>query len=250
MNRRRPRDRGQATSTRAVMSELYERGLFRTWFRDRPEGWTLVSGQWSPIYLQLRELCSYPDLLRDIASLLGRLVEKESGIDRIAGVAYAGLPIALATSLATGIPCLMTRKIDTGSEADAQLKAYGQHALVEGAMRPGDRVALVDDLVTGFDSKLVATSQILEEARRRGIDGVSCSDVFVVIDREQGASERASTLGYQLRALMTLREGLELLRPRLATEEHEVISAYLSDPAEFQDPERQATLRAMHKTEE
>ena len=37
-----------------IIGMLYDQGMIRTWYRDKPEGWTLVSGIWSPFYIQLR----------------------------------------------------------------------------------------------------------------------------------------------------------------------------------------------------
>jgi orotate phosphoribosyltransferase len=227
-----------------IMLGLYERGMLRTWYRHRPEGWTLVSGQWSPLYLQLRELCSHPDLLRLTGEALAEKVAAIGPIDRLVGVAYAGIPIAIATSLAAGVPCLMTRKI-TGSQEEAvtELKRYGQHALVEGEMSSGDRLGLVDDLVTRFDSKLEAARNVNDEAKRRELFDVTCRDVFVVIDREEGGAQTASALGFSLHALIRLSEGIELLRPMLDGVEYDVITAYLRDPRGFQDAAVRAELR-------
>ena len=145
-----------------IMFGLYEHGLFRTWYRDRPDGWTLVSGQWSPVYLQLRELCSYPRLLAATGVALARLVSRETpDADCLIGVAFAGIPLAIAASLASGVPAGMTRKIAGRTEAaTAQtLEKYGQHAAVEGNFASGSRLVLVDDLVTRFDSKLAGRSR-------------------------------------------------------------------------------------------
>jgi orotate phosphoribosyltransferase len=228
---------------------LYERGLFRTWYRDRPEGWTLVSGLWSPMYLQLRELASHPALLRDIGEALGQVIREEIGdASSIVGIAYGGIPIAVAASLASGVPAAMTRKLEAKSEGeiDEALRAYGQHASVEGVLEGNSRLVLVDDLVTGFDSKLVAARQVEHEAQRRGLEGVTCRDVAVVVDREQGGAEAARSHGFSLHSVLRMRaDYLPLLKERLAPVEHEVVTAYLEDPEPFQDPGEQRRLAAI-----
>lgn len=228
---------------------LYENGLFRTWFRDRPQGWTLVSGLWSPIYLQLRELSSYPGLLRDAGEALGQILRQEiPDADGLVGIAYGGIPIAVAASLASGVPAAMTRKLEAKSDLEIEeaLAAYGQHASVEGAIEEGSRLVLVDDLVTGFDSKLVAARQVWHEAARRGLSQVSCRDVVVVVDREQGGAEAARSHGFNLHSALKLRsDGLEWLAGKLAPVEYEVVSAYLEDPTPFQDVGEQERLAGL-----
>lgn len=232
---------------RRIAVGLYENGLFRTWYRDQPAGWTLVSGLWSPLYLQLRELGSHPTLLHDIGEALAQVMREDvSDADALVGIAYGGIPIAVATSLASGVPAAMTRKMEARSESeiDEALRAYGQHASVEGLLGgDGARLVLVDDLVTGFDSKLVAARQVEREAERRGLREVSCRDVLVVVDREQGGSEAAKSHGFALHALLRLRSDcLPLLQQRLAPVEYEVVTSYLEDPAPFQDPAEQERL--------
>lgn len=224
---------------------LYERGMFRTWFRDRPEGWTLVSGLWSPVYLQLRELASHPDLLRDVGVALAGILEEElPDADALVGIAYGGIPIAVAASLASGVPAVMTRKLEAGG--GDELAKYGQHASVEGEIPENSRLVLVDDLVTRFDSKLVGAEQVEQEAARRGLEGVGCRDVLVVVDREQGGEEAAQEHGFSLRSVLRLQsEGLDALRERLAPVEYDMVKAYFEDPAAFQDPGEQRRLAAM-----
>ncbi len=232
-----------------IMSGLYDSGLFRTWYRHQPEGWTLVSGLWSPVYLQLRELCSNPRLLAAAGEALGRLVERYvPDADCLVGVAFGGIPLAVAASLATGIPAAMTRKIagrDEHATSEA-LASYGQHAAVEGALTSGARLVLIDDLVTGFDSKLSAAKQVMFEVARRGLQDVRCTDVAVLIDREQGGDVAARAHGFELHSMIRLRsQGLDWLRPRLEPIEYAVLTAYFDNPVPFQASSEQLRLRGL-----
>jgi len=95
-----------------IIAELYEHGLIKTWFRDKPEGWKLVSGIWSPFYIQLRALPSYPSLLKKIGQQMGEMIKEECSIERVLGIAMAGIPIAVAISVEHSIPLCYTRKLE------------------------------------------------------------------------------------------------------------------------------------------
>lgn len=224
---------------RDLSREFYRRGLIKTWSRDRPEGWTLVSGLWSPFYLQLRLLPSHPDLLKRIAQAFGQFLSGESlPATRLVGVAMAGIPISTATSVETGIPGGYTRKIEGARSVEAfrsRLADYGQHSLIESELVEGDRVVLVDDLVTRFDSKLVAIEMLQTEIGRRGIKGAKVSGVLVIVDREQGASEHAARLGIRLHSLLRFASDcVPQLEGVASPDELNVLSSYLKDPTAFQ----------------
>ena len=61
----------------------------------------------------------------------------------------------------------------------------------------GDAVALIDDLVTRLNSKLIGREQMLAEARRRDIT-INCNTIVVLVDREQGAQQSAEQYGLSL----------------------------------------------------
>ena len=241
--------RGSADA-RSIVHALYEAGLIKTWYKDRPEGWRLVSGLWSPLYIQLRQLPSFPDLLADAGRAMGGMILHECGrVDRLVGIAMAGVPIATAIGLAHRIPTCFTRKLE-GVRSVEDLKEvitrYGDHAVVEGKIESGDRVVLIDDLVTRFDSKVIAAEQVRFETGRRGLDAIECSDVAVLFDREQGAAESAASSGMKLHALIRFRtEGMAWLKEKMAEEEHEVILDYLKNSERYQDPSMQRRLEAM-----
>ena len=232
---------------RELIRALYENGMIKTWFRDNPRGWRLVSGMWSPLYIQLRPLSSYPELLKKVGHALGRLIKEEcSSVNRIIGLATAGIPIATAISLEANIPACFTRKLEgvrSLEDFNRFVKEYGEHSMIEGILEDGDTVGIVDDLVTKFDSKLLALKQLEFELKMRELMNVACSDVIVVLDREQGAKEIAKECGIVLHCLIPfMSKGVAWLKDVFADWEYEVIVDYLHDAEKYQDSRVQAEL--------
>ncbi len=225
---------------KTILRLLYQNRMIRTFYRDKPDGWTLVSGLYSPLYIQLRPLLSYPEVFTKVCSALARMAREEAPeIDRVVGIAMAGVPIAAGMCLAAGMPGCFTRKMEKVKSVEnfrQMISEYGEHTLVEGEIQDGDNLALVDDLVTRFDSKLIAFEQITHELQKRGLRNVSCKKVLVLIDREQGASEAARAAGFEIVSLIPFKTmGLDLLRGIFEKKEWEIIRDYLDDPEAFQE---------------
>ena len=155
----------------------------------------LKSGILSPIYLDLRIIISYPDILKQIASTMMDL-SQDLEFDCIAGIPYTALPIATAFSLATGRPMIYSRK---------ERKKYGTGQMIEGVWQRGDHVLIIDDLITNGDSKL-ETFEVFLEA------GLQVKDVIVLIDREQGGKQRLHEAGYNLLSAISIYEILEQMK--------------------------------------
>jgi uridine monophosphate synthetase len=218
-----------------IMQDIYEKRMILTSVRDRSEGWTLHSGLWSPFYIQLRILSSFPETLKLVGRALSILIKEEApSVNRLVGIAFAGIPIATAVSLESGIPACHTRKIlgvRTEQELYDAIGKYGQHSLMEGEVQNGDSLCLIDDLVTGMESKLVGRAQVIVELKKRDISDVSVDDIAVIIDRQQGSRERAKALNIKLHSLIDLvDEGLPAIKDSMSEEEYQIVSEYLTNP--------------------
>ncbi len=172
-----------AAAHAALIGRLFEIGAIR--FGE----FTLKSGIRSPFYIDLRVVIAYPEVLGRIGQLMTTLVRR-CRVDRIAGIPYAGLPLAVATSLAGNFPLIYARREE---------KAYGTKRRLEGLFRPGERVVVIDDIITDGASKLEAIEPI-EEA------GLVVRDLVVLVDREQGGADRLAARGYTLHSVLTISE--------------------------------------------
>jgi orotate phosphoribosyltransferase len=230
-----------------ITISLYEKGMIKTWYRNKPEGWFLLSGIWSPFYIQLRNLCSYPEILRKIGEVLADLVHIEiPQATRLVGIAMGGIPIAVATSLSSGTPAAFTRKIDDFTKLPETNTAYGEHSNIEGELKDEDELIIIDDVVTKFTAKLQAISLIKNETNAQNFRNVKCCNVVVVVDRQQGASDIALEYGMKLFSLIPFRtQGIHWLRDSMTDIEYSTIVDYLENPLSYQKKSTQDHLRKL-----
>ncbi len=149
----------------------------------------------SPVFINPKVLISNPTALRVASKLMQQEIDLAQSLRRprvhpfavVAGVPVGGLLLASAYSLETNIPLIYARSRPEGT---------GKRG-IEGRYASGDTALIIDDLITRGGSVL-ETAKLLEES------GLKVKDVIVLIDREQGATERLRHLGYNLISILKL----------------------------------------------
>lgn len=158
---------------------------------------TLASGRPSSYYLDLRVVPSDPEAYRLEIAAYGTLAEEvgEKNFDVVAGVATAGVTISSPLAYLLKKPMVYVRKEEKG---------HGLGRLVEGAVRPGWRAIVVDDLVTTGGSVVAAV-----EALRKA--GCVVKEAIVLVDRLEGGKESLAAVGVRLRSFADIKGLVETL---------------------------------------
>jgi orotate phosphoribosyltransferase len=153
----------------------------------------LTSGEVSPYYIDLRIIPSFPDVFKRICDLYLALIKRDVGadrFDRIAGIPTAGISFASITAYHLKKPFLYVRSNE---------RQHGRGRWVEGILLPGDRVLLMDDLVTKGGS-------ILKSAEVVRTEGGVVTDAVVLLDREENGKANLTKKGIKLHYLLTTSE--------------------------------------------
>ncbi len=154
----------------------------------------LRSGRRSRYYLDKYRFETDPALLGPLGERLAAAVaEHEPEATLLAGPELGAVALAAAASLASGLPFLIVRK---------EAKEYGTAQQLEGVFEPGERVCLIEDVVTSGGAALEAVG-VLRAA------GLVCETVVCVVDREEGGAAAFAAHGARLRPVFTAATLLE-----------------------------------------
>ncbi len=149
---------------------------------------TLRSGRTSDYYIDKYLYLCRPEILEALARMIAPRIP--AGTRRLAGAELGGVPLVTAAALATGLPCVLVREAK---------KVHGTGRRIEGALEPGDRVVLVEDVATTGGAALEAVGALREA-------GATVAMVIATIDREEGARPRIEAAGCAFEALFTKRD--------------------------------------------
>ena len=180
----------------------------------------LSSGKLTPYYIDLRLVPSDPKGLRTVVGIYESMVTSEAGLthfERIAGVPTAGVPYASILAYRLMKPFLYVRR---------EWKSHGGERRIEGQLLPGERVIVIDDLVTTGKNTLQAAEAIRAE-------GGQVEHIFVLIDRQEGGGQALADAGLTLHAFATITEVAERLATAGVIEEDQyqaIISQVMEKP--------------------
>jgi orotate phosphoribosyltransferase len=145
----------------------------------------LSSGKRSTVYFDKFLFLTRPDLLRELARTIARLLPP--GTDHLAAPEGAATLLVAAVSLETGLPVAVVRK---------EPKAYGTMGQIEGHAPAGARTVLLEDVSTS-GQQVRAAAEVLEAA------GVDVIRIVLAIDR--GGGDPLREAGYDVTAVAVLR---------------------------------------------
>ena len=159
----------------------------------------LASGRLSPVYIDCRRIIAFPGPRSEVSDMLVELISAEigpDGIDAVAGGETAGIPFAAFVAERMSLPMSYVRK---------KPKGYGRNARIEGDVRPGQIVLLVEDLATDGGSKLSFVEAIRDA-------GAECTEIAVVFHYGifPEAEAELSRRGLRINRLCTWSEVLEV----------------------------------------
>jgi orotate phosphoribosyltransferase len=151
----------------------------------------LTSGKSSPYYIDLRVIPSFPDAFREICDFYAEYITNKIGLknfERIAAVPIAGIPFASQIAYNLKKPFLYVRK---------STKLHGRERRVEGILFSGDKVLLIDDLVTTGLTLNKAINAVKAE-------GGVVNEAVTFLDREEGGKKMLETNGIKLHTLLKM----------------------------------------------
>ncbi|OPL08142.1 MAG: hypothetical protein AVO33_01795 [delta proteobacterium ML8_F1] len=134
--------------------------------KDEDHLFTWASGIKSPIYCDNRLIMAYPDFRKEVArAFVGRIRGLKKDIDVIVGTATAGIAHAAWVADLMGLPMAYVRSAS---------KEHGKQNQIEGIVSKGDRVVVIEDLLSTGGSALKA----VEALREAGAEVVTVFSIF------------------------------------------------------------------------
>ena len=168
---------------------------------------TLASGKDSSYYIDLRLVPSFPHQFRKMIKNLQNLIIEKIGLDNfdsLASVPTGGLVITSALAIEIVKPLIYVRN---------KPKEHGTTQSIEGKISSGMKIIMVDDIMTTGTSVLNGIKQLKES-------DLSISDVFVIINRLEGADKALNEMGVQIHQLTDISEISSILfQEKLITKE-------------------------------
>jgi orotate phosphoribosyltransferase len=186
---------------------------------NNPFTWT--SGLRSPIYCDNRLTLSYPEVRKEIASGLKQVIlENFAGVEVIAGTATAGIPHAAWVSDLLELPMCYVR---------SKPKGHGKGNQIEGKVAAGQKVVVVEDLISTGGSVITA----VEALREAGCEVLGVVSIFTYeLTKGVEMLADAGIKAYSLTDFSTLSE-VAIKKGYIQEEDLAALKAWQEDPAEW-----------------
>ena len=188
------------------------------------EPFRLTSGWASPVYIDCRKLISYPRIRQTLMDFGAATIMSEIGfeaIDAIAGGETAGIPFAAWLADRLMLPMQYVRK---------KPKGFGRDAQIEGDLKEGTKILLVEDLTTDGKSKINFCNALREA-------GALVSHTFVIFYYNifPQTEKTLADNNLQLLALATWRDVLSVSKQKgyFDTKTITEVESFLDDPVEW-----------------
>jgi orotate phosphoribosyltransferase len=149
---------------------------------------TLSSGRKSNYYVDKYVFETNPLCLAAIGDRIAKMIP--TGSQRLAGIEIGSIPLAAIASVKSGMPFVIVRKAQKG---------YGTNKLIEGVWAKGEKVFVVEDVVTTAKGALGAISTLREAS-------LIVDEMVCVVNREEGGRENLEEEGIKVRSLVTSSE--------------------------------------------
>ena len=190
----------------AMKERLGEIILERSFKYSEDPPFTLASGRQSNFYFNCKPTTLDPEGMNLIGSVIFDMV-KDSSITAAGGLTLGADPIANALSVISyqkgkPIKSFIVRK---------DVKDHGTRSAIEGSVKSGDRVLIIDDVITTGGSTITA----IEQARKAGLI-VDC--VITLIDREEGGRENIQQHIENIRSVLTRTEVMAIRAKKMNDE--------------------------------
>ena len=160
----------------------------------------LVSGRMSNYYFNCKAVTLHPEGMYLIGNIIFDMI-KESGVKGIGGLTLGADPIADAVAYTS----YLRKKPIEAFVVRKTAKAHGTMQWIEGNIIAGDKVVVVDDVITTGKS----TIEALTRAKEGGLEVVK---VIALVDRQEGGKENIEALGHKVETVVTREEVMELYR--------------------------------------
>lgn len=160
----------------------------------------LVSGRMSNYYFNCKAVTLHPEGMYLIGNLIYDMI-KDSGAKAIGGLTLGADPVAYAVSYTSHLKGNPVETFVVRKSA----KSHGTMQWIEGNVKEGDRIVIVDDVITTGKSTIEAITRSKEA-------GLEIVKVICLIDRQEGGRENIETSGYKVDSLILRDDVMALYR--------------------------------------